>query len=65
MTDKDKIRQAAQEIADQVGILAEAVTEDIADWLKGWLGDGKLVGLQTKAAIFIVVHKRLKEGVEV
>jgi len=46
-------------------LLAYAITEDIAEWLKKWLGENDAVGHETKTDIFIVIMERLLKGMEV
>ena len=46
-------------------LLATAMTEDLAEWLRGWLGESDPVGFNTKSDIYLVVMERLTQGVEV
>ena len=55
--------------ADPIGTdkyLADAITEDIAEWLRDRLGYDKTykIGFETKADIYNVVSKRLKHGID-
>ena len=46
-------------------LLAKAMTDDLAAWLRQWLGQTVEIGFNTKADIYHVLMERLRNGVEI
>jgi hypothetical protein len=44
-------------------LLATALTHDLSEWLRQYLGESDPVGPDTRASIFHVLMERMREGV--
>jgi len=58
-------RKDSEDATTTEELLAHAITEDLAEWLRDWVGQSEPIGLDTKAAIFRTVMDRLDDGVEI